>query len=85
MIGFSWFMIFLAVFCVLAYQRASLIIWKICFGLLLILATRFHHHTFCLSLFWLFYLAVFIPFTIKPINQRFISQRLLNFFVQLCL
>lgn len=80
MIGFSWFLIFLIVFCVLAYQRASLIIWTICFGLLLILATRFHHHTFCLALFWLFYLAIFIPFTIKPIRQHFISRRLLHFF-----
>lgn len=80
MIGFSWFMIFLLVFCVLAYQRASLIIWTICFGLLLIFATRFHHHTFCLALFWLFYLAILIPFTIKPIRRRFFSNPFLRFY-----
>jgi len=79
MIVLSWLMIFLAVFCVLAYQRASLKIWTICFGLLLILATRFHQHTICLSFFWLFFLIIFIPFSIKPIRQRFISQRILNY------
>jgi len=81
MLLFTWFMLFLALICVLAYQRASLIIWSICFTLLLIFATRFHSLTLCLLFCWLFFLIFFIPLNIKPLRRRLISQRLLNFYL----
>src|SRR5262245_47103641 len=75
-----WFLIFLAIFCVLAYQRAALVIWTICFTLLLVFITSFHSLTTFVLICWLVFLAIFIPLNLKPFRRRFISQGLLNFY-----
>lgn len=76
----SWLVISLLLFCVLAYQRASLIIWTGCFALLLIFATSFHGISTGLIVCWLIFLAISIPFNVKKWRQRYISQHLLNFY-----
>lgn len=80
MIGFSWFVIFLLAFFVLAYQRASLIIWTISFALLLILATKFNGLTFGMAFTWLFLLALFAPLYATKWRRRFITQPVLRFY-----
>ena len=67
-----WCVIFLAVFCVLAYQRASLVIWTISFALLLIFPGSI--------IAWIVFLIIFLPLNIKPFRRRFISKRLLDFY-----
>ncbi len=79
MLGFSWFLIFLFAFIVLAYQRASLVIWTISFALLMILATKFHGLTVGIIITWIILLAIFIPLNIKTWRRRYLSQPLLNF------
>lgn len=80
MLGFSWLVISLILFCVLAYQRASLIIWTICFALLLIFASVFHGLTTTVIICSLVFLAISIPLNITGLRRRFISQHFLNFY-----
>lgn len=80
MLGLSWLVAFLLVFTVLAYQRASLIIWTLCFALLLLFATKFHGLSVGIIVGWIAFLAIFVPLNIKPWRRRFISQYLLNFY-----
>lgn len=79
MLGLIWFIAFLFVFCVLAYQRASLLIWTISLALLLILAAKFHGFTIGVIGSIILFLLVFIPLNVKPWRRRFISQRILHF------
>ncbi len=72
--------IFLLVFCILAYHRASLIIWTISYALLLILATCFDPHSIFLLISWIVFLIIFIPLNFKPLRRRWISAPLLNLF-----
>jgi acyl-CoA dehydrogenase len=80
MMGLGWFATFLVVFVILAYQRASLIIWTGSFGLLLIVATKFHGLTIGAIFTWIIFLALVIPLNAAKWRRRFISQRLLNFY-----
>lgn len=80
MIGLGWFIAFLMVFGVLAYQRASLIIWTISFALLFIFAGTLHGISIPLVIFGILFLALAIPFNIAPLRRRFISRPLLNFY-----
>ncbi|VVC75886.1 Acyl-coenzyme A dehydrogenase [Aquicella siphonis] len=82
MTGLIWCVAFLFVFGVLAYQRASLVIWTISFALFLLFATRLTGLSFSLILAWLFYLVLFIPLNVRMWRQRYISQHLLNFYRQ---
>src|SRR5687768_2578270 len=80
MIGFSWFLVFLLVFFVLAYQRASLIIWTISFTLLLILASKFNGFTFSIAFSWIFLIAIFAPLYATKWRRHFITQPILRFY-----
>jgi acyl-CoA dehydrogenase len=80
MVGFSCFLAFLFIFGVLAYQRASLIIWSLSLGLFLIFATKFNGFTLGVGFTWLILLAVLTPLNVASWRRRFISQRLLNFY-----
>jgi len=65
---------------VLAYQRASLIIWTGCFALLMIFVTKFHGLAIGTILGWIVFLAIFVPLDVASWRRRFISQPLLNFY-----
>lgn len=80
MLTLAWLIIFLLIFCILAYNRASLIIWTISLSLFLIFATAFYPHPECLLICWLLYFLILIPFNIHPLRRRLISQRILNFY-----
>lgn len=80
MLGLSWFISIVFVFFVLAYQRASLIIWTCSFALLLILAIAFNGFSVGVIISGLLFLAIAIPFSVARWRRRFISQRLLTFY-----
>src|SRR5262245_18713525 len=82
MSGLVFIMVFLITFVVLAYQRASLIIWTISFVLLLILTSQFHGVTASVIISWLIILAIFVPLNVKRWRRRFISKPLLRFYCQ---
>jgi acyl-CoA dehydrogenase len=80
MLGLGWFLAFIFVVGVLAYHRASFIIWTLSVGLFLVLATRFLGIGVGMVLAWIFYLAFAIPFNIAKWRRQFISRRILNFY-----
>ncbi|MBX3709447.1 MAG: acyl-CoA dehydrogenase [Gammaproteobacteria bacterium] len=80
MMGFIWVVIFLIIFGVLAYHRASLAIWTICFVLLLIFVTRFCGLTIATIFCWIVFLSFFTLLNLSVWRRRFISQYLLNFY-----
>lgn len=80
MITLSWFAIFIFAFFVLAYQRASLLIYTISFALLLTFATFAQGLGIGLTISWLVFLAIFTPLNVAVWRRRFISLPLLNFY-----
>ena len=82
MISFIWVVIFLFAFGVLAYQRASLIIFTISFTILLVFFTMFAHRLFAAIFLWIVFLAGAIPLNISIWRRHFISQYLFNFYRQ---
>ena len=68
------------VFVVLAYQRASLLMWTSSFLLLLILTTKLNGLTVATLLTWLVFFALFLPLNVKIWRRRFISQPALRFY-----
>jgi acyl-CoA dehydrogenase len=69
-----------ALFCVLSYHRASLIIWTISYALLLILVTRFVGATLGVYSAWIIYALIFAPLNILPLRKRFISLPVLKLY-----
>lgn len=82
MLGLTFFIAFFVAFCVLAYQRASLIIWTISFATLLILATFYCQFSTGILLTWLVLLAIFVPLNLTNIRRNYISKRLLDFYLK---
>lgn len=80
MIAFTWFIAFLILFCTLAYQRASLIIWTGSLALFLVFITKFAGITVGLIIGWILFLILFIPLNVKTWRRRYISRHLLNFY-----
>lgn len=80
MIGWGWLLVFLGLFCVLAYHRAALVIWSICLTLLLIFFTKFSNMIMVSAVLWLAFLAIFIPLNVKTWRQRWVSQPLFAFY-----
>lgn len=80
MTGMSWFACALFAFVVLAYQRASLIVWTISYAILLVFATTHIGLTFVVSLCWLIFFAITLPLSIAPIRQRFLTLPILSIF-----
>lgn len=81
MLTLLWIMIFLAAFFTLSFQRASLPIWTIAFGLLLlVLSTLTSTHTAWLILYWLIYLAVFVPLNIFPLRRVLLTRFILQIY-----
>ncbi len=79
MAGLSWILVFFIAFIVLAYQRASLVIWTASFILLLILLSKFHGLTLGVIISWIILLSIFVLLNVKPWRRRFISLPILNF------
>jgi len=80
MLGFSFFIAFLFSFCVLAYHRASLLIFSMTFALLLTFLTLAYEVNVTTLIIDILFLLIFVPLNIAPIRRRFLSQRLLNFY-----
>lgn len=80
MVTLGWFVIFFILTSVLAYQRASLIIYVISYTLFLVFATQYNGLTVGMTVSWLLFLAIFIPLSVKTWRRRYISKYLLNFY-----
>ncbi|HLB43454.1 MAG TPA: acyl-CoA dehydrogenase [Gammaproteobacteria bacterium] len=74
--------IFFLVLILLAYHRASLVIWTLSFTLLLIFTTTFQGISTGVVVAWIVFLMIATLFNIKTWRRRLISQRLLNFYRQ---
>ena len=59
---------------VLTYHRASLVVWTLSFGLLLVFITNFLGLTVGVLIAWFVYLAFSLLLNIKPLRRRLISQ-----------
>jgi acyl-CoA dehydrogenase len=76
-----WLFSFLISFGVLAYHRASLSVWAMALGFLLVFFTGLSEASLVtLALFWLFYALFFIPLLVTPWRQRFLTQPILAFY-----
>jgi acyl-CoA dehydrogenase len=80
MTGLTWAVIFVFSFCVLAYQRASLIVWTISAALLLSFATFFIGAQTSMMIAWVVAAVLFVPLNAKKFRQQWISQPLFNFY-----
>lgn len=74
MLGISWLIIFVLASLILAYQRASLIIWTISIALLLIFLTRFNGFTTGAAIGWVVFLIIFLPLNIQFLRRRLFSK-----------
>jgi acyl-CoA dehydrogenase len=81
MTGFHWFLVFLAGFAVLSYQRASLIVWTLSFAILLALFTKFALVSgLVMTLTWFVLLFTFVLLNTVPLRRKLISHPVLNFY-----
>ncbi|HEX4044381.1 MAG TPA: acyl-CoA dehydrogenase [Gammaproteobacteria bacterium] len=80
MLGLSCLIVFVLITLILAYQRASLIIWTLSLALLLIFSTYFIGVTVAVIVSWLLFLVLFTPLVIRPLRRRWISRPSLNLF-----
>lgn len=81
MTGLSWFVAFLFVFGVLAYHRASLIIWTISVALLGVFISAYHGFTLTVMLMWLLFGALLLTLNVAAWRQRFITKPLFKFYL----
>ena len=75
-----WFLLFIATFSVLAYHRASLIIWTIAAILLLTVLTRFSGAALGVGLLWLGFVAVLTLLNVKVLRKRFLTGPIFSFY-----
>ncbi len=81
MVALIWIVLLLAGMMVLAYQRASLTVWVIGVGvLLLFLSFLLKASPVWLVIIWLIYLLIFLPLTVYPLRRALISRRVLALF-----
>ncbi len=80
MTGLSWLLIGIFTFGVLAYQRASLIIWTIAFTLLLVFMSHFHGLTVGNLIAWVVFLVLAVPLNVPSLRRRFLSKPLFDFY-----
>jgi acyl-CoA dehydrogenase len=81
MSGCHWLLVFAVSFGVLAYHRASLIVWTISVAILLGLMTCLSPlGPFGLTIYWLLFLAFAIFWNVLSLRRRFISRFILKFY-----
>jgi acyl-CoA dehydrogenase len=79
--GWIWIVSFVALFCVLAYNRAKLTVWTVALVIFLLLASRLSHAA-AGSLFaaWAVVLAILLPLHITSWRYKLISKPILKFY-----
>ena len=81
MILLAWIIIFIAAMMVLAFQRASLSVWTIGLGVVLLLCSYFSGiHPALLTLFWIIFAGIFIPLNVVPLRRHLLSRFLFAFY-----
>ena len=81
MSGPQWLLVFAICFGVLAYHRASLIIWTLATAILLVLMTCLGEvSTCCLVFWWILFLIPAVFWNVLPLRRRFISRFILKFY-----
>lgn len=81
MIGLCWFLVFIFVFGVLSYNRASLVLWTGCTLILLCAATYMRGITAGLAVTWIIYIILAVLLNIPQLRRRLISRRLFHFYL----
>jgi len=75
-----WFVALTGIFLVLAYHRASLIIWTMSYALFMGFTSYFSGMTAGTIVAWIFYLLFFIPLNVKPLRQRWLTRPLFRIY-----
>jgi len=79
-----WLLLFIVIFGVLFYHRASLMVWTIAIGLSLFFFSYFSHAFIITKIIdWLLYFAIFTPLQVKQLRQQWISKPALNIYRKL--
>lgn len=79
--GSVWFLLFLATFSTLAYQRASLKVWTFSFVIFFVVMSRLSQVTFWhMTFIWLAFLAIMIPLHATEWRRKVITRRILSFY-----
>lgn len=82
MLALAWIVGFLLILTILAYHRASLVVWSLSVLLFLGFATKFLGPSVLLIITWLAVLAILIPLNLIPLRRRYLSRPLLNFYIK---
>lgn len=80
MTALNTLLVFILLTGILAYHRASLLIWTAALGVLLVALTVSSGISVGLVLCWLLYLAVFVPLNYLPWRRRYLTERILTLF-----
>lgn len=79
--GLVWFFSFVAIICVLGYQRASLNIWTLSIAIFLILFARISHVSQATLIFMLLcFLVLFIPLYASNARRKFLTSKILHLY-----
>src|SRR3990167_5625822 len=77
----AWIIIFIVAMIVLAFQRASLSVWTIGLGVVLLLCSYFSKiHPALLTIFWIIFAAIFVPLNVRPLRRHLLSRLLFAFY-----
>jgi acyl-CoA dehydrogenase len=81
MTGFEWFSVFIVCCGVLAYHRASRLVWTLSFAILMLLMTFLGKtSTAGIVVSWLFFLIVFVPINVLKLRREYLSKPILDFY-----
>src|SRR3990167_5450449 len=79
----AWIIFFLLVTTVLAFQRASLVVWTIGLGVFLLLCSYFSSfHSAFMTIFWVIFAGVFALLNIRPLRRHLLSRAIFLFYRQ---
>ena len=81
MVVLGWIVLFLAIACVLAFNRATLMVCVIAMAFLLVLVSAFSHLSFFTNIFlWIIFIVLVGIFAILPLRRRLFSFRAMAFY-----
>lgn len=79
MVILAWLLLFAAIFVVLSYHRASLLIWTISYAILIGFLAKFYHPSVAISVGVLL-LIIFLPLNVLPLRRRLLTRPMLRFY-----
>ncbi|WP_260511998.1 acyl-CoA dehydrogenase family protein [Coxiella burnetii] len=83
MLTLGWVILFLALAVILAFNRVSLVVWSISYGLLLILVSLVSSISLpAMVSLWVIFLLLVVLFNLLPLRRQIFSKKALSFYHQ---